>query len=121
MSCREQVALHDGALAVLTILLDAESHTRSLGKSLVDAPVLHGRALEVAQRAYATRDLETVVVGDHGPLLAGLARLGVFLVVTLLAEIALERHEDELSAWAVVGDFAHPLGLYVLERVFAVD
>ncbi len=49
--------LHDCAAAALALLLDAQSHARRLRKGLVDAPVAHGRALEVAHCVDAPRHL----------------------------------------------------------------
>lgn len=112
--------LHDHALALLSVLLHAQCHSRRLGKGLVDTPIPHRRALQVPQRAYASGHLEALVVVDCRSLLAGLARL-VLIVLALLSEIALERHQDQLHVGAVVGDFADPFGFDVFERVFAVD
>lgn len=117
---------HDGALAILPLLLDAESDSRSFGKRLVDAAVPHCGALQVSHGTYPPGHLKALVVGDVGFLLALLAasyRRGALLLlaVALLAEIALQGHKDQLHARTVVGNLTHPLGLNVFEGVFAID
>lgn len=128
------LALHYDALAFFPLLLDAQCHARRLAKGLVDAAVLHGRALKVTGGSYSPRDLETLLVRDCGRLLVRFVGVGVFVgrgaragcvfafvVFRVLAEVALEGDENELHAGAVVCDFANPLGLNVFQRVLAVD
>lgn len=117
-----QVRLHDGALGLLAVLLDAEGDASSLGEGLVDAAVAHGGALEVAKGVDAASNLQSLLVVDHGALLALLALRGTLLLLVIgLAQVALEGDENELDARAVVGDLANPLALNVLEGVLAVD
>lgn len=110
--------LHDGTLGVLLAArLDAQSNAGGFGKGLVDTPVPHGGALEVAHGLDATRDVEALVVVDHGFLLAlravGRARSGVLLLVRVFSQVALQGHEDQLHAGAILLDLANPFALYV--------
>jgi hypothetical protein len=71
---------------------------------------------EVSQSLDLLCDPQTLVVVN-----ARLLRLLVVgVILFLFPQIALERHQDELHAWAVLCDLADPLRFYVLERVGGV-
>jgi hypothetical protein len=56
---------------------------------------------------------ETALVVDHGTFWL----VGLFVVVCLFSQVALQGDEDELDARAVFGNLGYPLGFDVLERV----
>lgn len=118
------MCLHYHALRIILppLLLHRQRHPCGLRESLVHAPILHGRALQIPQRTDPPRNLETLVVGDHILLLPLLcARRLALLLGAVLAEVAFQRNEHELDALAVLGDLADPFRFDVLERVFRVD
>ena len=73
---------------------------------------------QIPQRLDVLGRLQPLLVFDHRSL--GFVRILV-LVVLGLAQVALEGHEDDLDAGAVLLDFRFPLGLDVLEGLKGVD
>jgi hypothetical protein len=56
---------------------------------------------------------ETALVVDHGTFWL----VGLFVVVCLFSQVALQGDEDEFNARAVFGNLGYPLGFDVLKRV----
>lgn len=68
-------------------------------EGLVDAAVEFGGAFEVARGMDAFGDAHAVLVQQHATLLA----------LATAAQIALERHQDDLDPGTVVSNLGHPL------------
>lgn len=70
---------HNDTLALFPLLFDTQRNASRLAKRLIDAAILHGRALEVTRSAYSPCDLEALLVADCRWLLARLVGIGTLV------------------------------------------